>query len=234
VSAPRPDGACVLHRPPIDDRPWCRAEPRRLVCGGCYDRVREVLREIGERWSRLDPGLAASGEEERGGSGFVSSAPVSLYVVAMEDPRSSAVAKVWVGEDGRVYAEQERPPLSVWGVLDTIYYLIAEARGFTELNRYDVPDLVEWIDKQLDWATRQPLIVEMEAQLHPLVVQLRAVTGDRRTLIGRCPTLLEDGECGAELWSPPYGSTAIVCRSCGRRWPRPEWEHLLRLLSPTS
>jgi len=46
----------------------------------------------------------------------------------MTDPRSSEVARTWRGADGRLHREAERPPLSVFGVLDTLAWEVVEAR----------------------------------------------------------------------------------------------------------
>jgi hypothetical protein len=206
------------------------------TCSSCLDRVRESLRDIVRRWLMLNPQPGASGEHgSRGAPGFGSRAPASVHVIAMRDRRSSAVARVWVAADGRVHHESEHPPLSVHGVLDTIAWDIAEHRDLDGPDpRADVPQLARYIDTNLDWATRQSSIVELDRALRDLLAQLKPVTGDPgRRHIGLCPTVIDEGdttrECGARLYAPLRGDE-IACGACGRVWPREEWLRLGDLL----
>jgi hypothetical protein len=153
----------------------------------------------------------------------------------MRDRRSSPIARTWLGRDGRLHQEAERPPLSVHGVLHTLAWDIAEARQqHGPPERADVHELVRYIDVNLDWATRQAGIAEADQQLRALVAQLKPVTGDPgRRHIGVCPNVLDDGdttrECGARLFAPLRGDE-IVCGTCDRKWPRDEWLRLGDLL----
>lgn len=233
-SPDRPQQACATCPPPREEgQPWRTADPGYLTCSGCYDHVRDALKEIAKRYNALNPTPGASGESGgRGAPGFGSRSPASDHIIAMTDRRSSTVARVWVGADGRVHRESERPPLSVWGVLDGAAWAIAEERGIDgPAPDITVHQLTRWIDHQLDWLTRNLLVVDVWRDLRGLVGQLRPVTGDARALIGVCPNLPEgaEQECGSRLYAPTKGDT-IVCSACSRRWPRPEWEHLGRMI----
>jgi hypothetical protein len=138
-----------------------------------------------------------------------------------------------VGADGRVHREAERPPLSVVSELWTLAHHVAQARGLTAPTAVRVPDLVRWLDGQLDWVTRQDGVAAFGRVLRELVAQLRPLTGEpgaRR--IGTCPNTIDDGEhtreCGRPLYAPLRGDT-ISC-GCGRSWPRDEWLALGRVL----
>lgn len=152
----------------------------------------------------------------------------------MRDRRSSTVAHVWVGKDGRVHQEPERPPLSVPGVLDTLAWDVAELRDQEGPSpRWTVHQLVTYLDANLDWSTRQTSVVELSDALRALAAQLRPVTGEpSRPKVGRCPNPDPEtqAECGAPLRAPTSGDT-ITCKSCGRTWERPEWEHLGRMIN---
>lgn len=141
--------------------------------------------------------------------------------------------EVWYGADGRGHSEQDNPPRSIPGALAGLAGLIAEERASDGTQSRNVHTLVRWIDHQMDWLTRQELVSDVHRELHELVAQLRAVTGDPRSRIGTCPNTIDEGEhsreCGAKLYAPTRGDT-ITCAACGRRWPRPEWEDLGRLL----
>lgn len=209
------------------------------TCDACLDRIRDTLKDITRRYALLNPKPGMSGEHGRGAPGFGSRSPASDHIIAMRDRRSSTVARTWLGRDGRLHQESERPPLSVHGVLDTIAWDIAEQRSLDgPSDRADVPHLARYIDTNLDWATRQPTIVEVDQQLRDLVAQLKPVTGEPgRRHIGLCPNVLDEGEvtreCGARLFAPLRGD-AIECGACRRVWPRSEWLRLGDLLQDAS
>jgi hypothetical protein len=231
----RPTTACLTCPPPREQRNWRPADPGYRTCASCLARIRDTLKDIVRRYLLLTPRPGASGDHGRGAPGFGSRSPGSEHVIAMRDRRSSPVARTWLGADGRLHQESERPPLSVHGVLDTIAWDIAEARqqhGPDE--RSDVPQLARYIDVNLDWATRQPGIAELDQQLRHLAAQLKPVTGDPgRRHIGTCPVVIDEGqhtrECGARLYAPLRGDE-IECGSCGERWPREKWLRLGDLL----
>lgn len=145
--------------------------------------------------------------------------------------------EVWFAADGRAHQEQERPPRSIHHALDSLATMIAEDRGMTPTFG-TVADLARWLDRQLDYITRQDWVADVANELHDLLAQLKPVTGDKRQKIGKCPNTitLDDGEhtkeCGHPLYAPTDNARddTIRCRACGRAWPRPEWERLLDML----
>lgn len=228
----RPEWACLLHPYPSDGRNFARADDGYRTCGGCYDHFRELLADIPVRYAKLDirPG-ANQDHGSRGAPGFGSRSPASDHIIAMQDARSSHVARTWLAADGRLHFESERPPLSVQGVLDTIAWDIAEHRDVAgpTPNMHPV-ELCRFIDRHLDWLTRNLLVVEVRNSLRDLQSQMKPVTGDPGPRhIGLCPNLLHepDGprECGTKLFAPLRGDS-IECRGCERVWPRSEWLHL--------
>lgn len=235
----RPDWACVTCRPPTGKHAWNQADPGYRTCNPCYDRIRRNLTEIGQRWERLDPTPNSSVDlGSRGSPGFGSRSPASDHIIAMRDPRSSTTAKTWLGGDGRLHKESEHPPLSVYGVLETIAYDVAEGRRQSDPEANTVPQLVRFIDGNLDWITRHPIVAEVAEQLHDLIRQLKPATGDGRRSVGRCPNTLDEGDttrtCGTRLYAPTSGesiqSDSIRCAACGREWHRSEWLRLVELL----
>lgn len=236
---PPPEGRCLLCPPPRPERPWRLADPGYRSCSSCLDRLREQLREIGARWTALDPRPGASGDGGRGAPGFGSTPPANVTVLAVRDWRSSREARTWRGADGRLHREHERPPLSVEGELYTLVHHVQQARGLTAPpTALRAPDLVRWLDGQLDWVTRQDGVVGFARVVRELVAQLRPLTGEpgaRR--IGSCPNTVDEGEstreCGAPLFAPLRGDT-ISCRACGRHWERDAWLQLGRTLQVAS
>lgn len=233
----RPASACLLCPPPRKVGYWRLADRGYRTCTGCYDRMRDTLKEIAHRYQLLDPRPGANLEHGgRGAPGFGSRAPASEHIIAMRDRRSSSVARTWLGRDGRLHQESERPPLSVHNVLDLIAWDIAEARGVDgPTAALDVHELVRWIDGHMDWITRHESVAEIHQMLRDLLNQLRPVTGDPSPRhIGLCPntiTLPDDTtrECGARLYAPLRGDS-ISCKNCSREWPRSEWLRLGDLL----
>lgn len=232
--------------PPPRGHAWTRADDRYVTCGGCYDKLRARITEVAERYLKLDPRPGAQFESGgRGAPGFGSRPPLSLHVVAMRDGRSSQDARMWVGRDGRVHAEEENPPLSVHGVLSTLAWDVAEHRGVAGPgDRDSVYLLLQFLDRHVDHITRHAeLTTEVDEQLRALVAALRPLTGDRRRRIGKCPVLVEveteSGEpekvrCSATLYAPMDDgfSATIACHVCGNSWAMDEWLSLGDALDP--
>jgi hypothetical protein len=230
-----PARRCLLHAPPRSGRPWALPDEGYRTCSSCLDRLREQLREIGARWAALNPRPGASGDGGRGAPGFGARSPASDAVICVRDWRSSREARTWFGADGRLHQESQRPPLSVPGELWTLAHHVADARGLTGPDHVRVPDLVRWLDGQLDWVTRQDGVAAFGRVLRELVAQLRPLTGEPGPkFIGACPNTIDDGEhtreCGAPLFAPLGGDGRISCRACAREWPREEWLALGRLM----
>lgn len=149
--------------------------------------------------------------------------------------------EVWFGRDGRGHTEQENPPRSIPLALSGIAAMIAEERGMNSPTTRQVPDLVRWIDAQMDWITRNDIVGDIRDELRSLAMQLRPVTGEPgRRHIGTCPRVIDEGEhtreCGTRLYAPVSGDT-IRCGNaevCEGEWPRDEWLRLGSLLKDAS
>lgn len=225
----RPQGACVLHSAPLNDRPWKKAETGYLVCDPCFEALRTRLWDVRDRYHRLDATPGASGEAgSRGAPGFGSKPPASPHVIAVRDHRSSVEAHVWKGGDGRVHQESTKAPFSTQSVLETEAFDIAERRDVRPPTDRTVAGLVRWIDVHLDWMTREGPVIEFARTLRSLQTQLMPLTGDPRIWVAKCPNVIDLGdtteECEANLYYPSSGDV-IQCGNpkCRRRWHRTEW-----------
>jgi hypothetical protein len=213
-------------------------------------------------YAMLSPLPGVGGGGQRRAPGFGSRSPANDHILAIRDKRSKSheVARdgveyvwdpdadngpneppgayidkrdVWYGSDGKAYREETNPVLSVPHLLGSWVQLIAEQRDATPGNG-DVAKLCSWLDKHLDWITRQDDVAEFADDLRTLHSQLRAI-GQKRSRIGECPNTIDTGDtskqCNAALYAPLYGDS-IKCWApdCGRVWHRPDWEHLGRLL----
>lgn len=224
----RPDWACLLHTPPTDDQHWTRADDGYLTCAGCLNRLRSHLTDVAARYRRLDPTPGATGDTgTRGAPGFRSTPAAALHIVTLRDHRSSTEAHVWRGADKRVHTESTKAPASIRSVLETEAVNVAELREMT-IPTGDVADLTRWLDRQLDWITRQAIVVDFARIIRGLRSQLMPVTGDPRIWVAKCPNVVTVDNhqvvCDANLYYPTSGDT-IMCGNpaCKRRWHRAKW-----------
>jgi hypothetical protein len=143
----------------------------------------------------------------------------------MRDPRSSADAHVWVGADGRVHRESQRPPLSVFGVLDCWYWDVTEARGFDSRQQTTVAGLCTWLGDQVGWLTSQECVVEFHEDVALLVGQLKPLTGGGQKPVAICPRVVDGRPCRSKLFEPDRDGV-ITCPRCHWDWPREKWREL--------
>lgn len=161
--------------------------------------------------------------------------PLQPGVYGPQRPPGAYVEKreVWFGSDGKAYREESDPARSVPHVLGSWTQLIAEERDIKP-GTGDVGDLCVWLDRNLDWITRQDWVADLADDLRGLTRQLRAANGDGGSRpVGLCPNTIDEGvhtrACGANLFAPLRGDT-IECQACGRKWLREEWLRLGDLL----
>jgi hypothetical protein len=234
----RPGGACVLCRPPLGTRSWVRAYSGHLTCETCEDKLGTRLVEITTRYEKLSPRPSSSQASDGmpGPKGFESKAPASEHVIAMMDNRSSPVARVWIGGDGRIHRESERPPLSVYTTLLVEVYDVAERREMALPDPcWQVRHLTAWLDRHVNWLTTQESVVEFAEVLRELNRQLKPAVGERgKKPFGSCPVVLENPTrtCGGPLFAPPVTSSIIRCGQCGKEWDhaKHEWVQLGKLV----
>lgn len=140
--------------------------------------------------------------------------------------------EVWYGADGRPHQESDHGVLSVPATLAGIAAGIADMREL-QAPAGGVPEVVRWLDGQLDWLTRQDWVGEPAGELHRLAAQIRGVNEPRRR-IGTCPNVIDEGAttrpCTAPLYAP-LRTDSISCNACKRVWHRSEWLRLGDLLN---
>lgn len=224
----RPDGACVTHREPRDGRAWTRADPGFKTCARCHERLHGWLSplttddtgrpdSIPGLYVMLNPVPGVDGSGGRRAPGFASRSPANDYIVAMRDRRS--------------IKRDPGDPHSVPGLLAAWSAFLVDDRGLIP-PRHTVPDMAKFLDRNLDYISRQEWVEDLAEELRELHSQLRAI-GQQRRRIGICPNTIDAGDttrqCGAGLYAPLYGDQ-ITCGVCGRQWARDEWLRLGRLL----
>lgn len=190
------------------------ATPGYRTCGACSDSIRDDLADIRDRYARLDPNFREPAPDQSNmHKVWRSKSPANDHILSMMDARSTTT--------DRAYS----PPAT----LGTWVRMIAEETGVQYWDP-SVANLVAYLLRMHAHITRQLWVDEYARELRELVGALRPVTGEPRPRpIGRCPTLVEQDECGTQLYAPLNGDT-ITCRGCLRQWPRAEWLRLGTIL----
>ncbi len=151
-------------------------------------------------YDRLDPQPGVV-EHQRRSPGFGSRSPANDHVIAMTDRRSAEF------EDG--------DPLSAPVVLGEWVRLVWEQRY--EVTALDQPDYLKrlaalprtveamclWLDRQLDWVSRQEVVADMQDEMRELHRQLRSATGNGgQPPVGWCIAIVDGAECGEPIFMP--------------------------------
>jgi hypothetical protein len=174
-------------------------------------RLRDTLREIGERWWRIVPTTAllpaAHGIRERHHAGYESMAPGNVHVMAMRDGRTTAAVP-----------GDLRSPLEVtfaWASRIRSWRLITPNRTAT------VDSEVTTLLYHLDWIVREfpaETLAMFAAELADVRAQLRAVTDEPPPpVVGHCDATVDQVPCGAPL-RLPAGGTSLRCPRCRARY----------------
>lgn len=257
---PRPTNACqTCHHPQWHNHTWTwpTADRGYQTCNPCCQKIRDQLTETTNRYTRLDPTPTNTNQTHTTTRHpNQSTSPANDHIITMTDPRSkphpiardatiyhqnhhgeyTTKTHIWYGADGKAYQEDQHPTHSIPRTLTAWAHHIAHHTNqtLTPNTTRTVPNLATWIDRHLDWLTRQPEIVHFANALRALLAQLNRVTGEPRITIGRCPNTIDNGhhthECGAPLKAPLHGDT-VRCQHCGRTWPRAKWLELGELLA---
>lgn len=234
----RPAGACVIHQRPRTGTSWRRADDGFVTCADCYNRLHKWLSPLGvDDEGRIDniPGLYAAldatpgnGGTGRRAPGFGSRSPASDRVIALKDFRTTQL--------------DESDPYSVAGLLrGWVLWVWEERYDDAALDqpdyrqrRAELPTTVDaaavWLDRNLDWLTRNEIIIDFYAELKELRRQLRSATGNGGGRpVGRCMEILADGECRAPIFMPKGESPRapdepivtlpeLTCGECGSKY----------------
>ena len=201
------------------------------ICEQCRDRLVDDLREIAQRYPLLDARYGID-PEARSGPGFGTRPPGRVDVWTARDERSLPyrIAEDWV--------ESDRPVRSVARTLATWAGLIAETRGEDTGPPRDVPRLVGWLVRRVEYIARWPDDgPELAIDVRVLRNQLRSLTGEPNPKPAAWCIRFEPGpdgaprECGAAIFIPPAtdltSAVALWCTGTPRH--RYSGTDLLRL-----
>lgn len=222
--------------------------PREAVYGYCctghFDRLAQMLRDVETEACLLDarPSMAIRTDTGKGGLASERS-PARLEVLAMLDTRTYPYAKPPAGPacvhclhgscvtlrawDNAVNAKAT----NIMSVLDTLHgwaRIVREEREHATPERITITTERHTLTRNLEWLAGQGFIDEIYTDIRTLLGQLRSANQTaelRPKMVGVCPTLLEEGECGGRLW-PDENRGEVICDRCDRIFGFEELRHL--------
>jgi hypothetical protein len=206
-----------------DSRPHETADDR-FACGNCVTALRHTLRGI-EVYAHLlnIMVMPMQGRGERHSPGYGSRPPTNLDRVVALDYRSRTGGE---GDD-----DEERPTRSILGTLHQLARWIREEQDIAAPRNITITTEIGYLLGAMEFCAHQTWIDDVANDLRDLHAQVRRQANDQPPApFGRCPTLLDEGECGAPLYMPTTGDS-VHCHACNREWRRPEWERLAALLT---
>lgn len=191
-----PDSATCL----FDDRP---ARDGGLTCWECVDTLTDLVSDIIEGYSKLDPKPGGGGFGGRRAPGFRSQSPGDVHVMALRDSRTRPR---FLGE-----------PHSAAALLPDWANAVREARGQLRAKGEPVGSAGHYLRVSMDWMTRQPWIEDFARQSRIVRGQLRRANGEPSPRPqASCTAEVDDmAECGGPLFAPREGESVIQCPRCG-------------------
>lgn len=215
---------CIVPRCNRGDGRPAETPDVRYACSKCVTALRHTLRGI-ETYAHLLTVLVTptQGRGERRTPGFGSRPPTNLDRIVALDYRSRTAGD---GDD-----DETTPTRSILGTLHQLASWIRDEQDIAAPREITVTTEIGHLLGGVEYAAHQDWIDEFATDLRDLHAQCRRLAGDQPPRpIGRCTTLVGDGECGTPLYMPQRGDT-IECHGCHRTWRRPEWERLAALLT---
>lgn len=200
-----------------------RPTPPWRLCTNHGTKTGQWLAELEDLYATLDTTPSTTATWRTSGGTLASErAPARVDVLVLRDPRS-----------------RERDPSDPdgnhgRGVLEVLHAwarLVREERDLTPpAGPATVASERAVLATHLDWALAQDWCDELHADLRAIHGQLTAAHGIARARpVGRCPTLIDTGECGGPLWADDdHGH--VTCGTCARTFTPAELRHLGEML----
>lgn len=218
---------CIVPRCNRGDARPAEIPAARYACTQCVTALRHTLRGI-EVYAHLLTimTLPMQGRGERRSPGFGSRSPARDDVIVALDYRSRTAGD---GPD-----DEDQPTRSILGSLHQLARWIREEQDVNAPLNITVATEIGYLIGAMDFCAHQTWIDDVAGDLRELHAQCRRLAGDQPPKpIGRCPSLLDDGECRTPLYTPVRGED-IYCAGCGRIWPKAEWLRLAMVLTEGS
>ena len=204
---------CVLpHRDPKT------AAQGTLVCAGharwLLDTLHDIITTTALLPYFLQPGTAVDDGHQVKGKRVDPPAPVRLDVIALLDRRT--------------LARHPGDLIPVLAILEAWATLTRDERQIRHPRTTTVTTEAGTLIAHLDWASTQPWIPDMAAELRDVKSALHSAIGDHAPRpVGTCPVIHPDtGECNGKLYQDRYGGMSVTCRKCGETWGETELRRL--------
>ena len=202
----------------------CRKKQSRTVCGSCWNYATNQLAQFPQKYNELEsellPGRGNTGQRV---SGSKESTPIPGNLETL-NLRSGAISIPLMKHEAAI-REIRRETKLVWN----------SERRFSELKRIElttryISTRSTWIHDNYEQADRlASVIISISHE-----IQLTLGHKSEDIVIGKCPTLDDDGEsCGTTLKVNPADlerTFEIKCKSCGTIWESSKWRLLGRVL----
>ena len=207
------DTNCLLpHREPklaLEDRLVCPGHRRWLL-----DTLHDIITTTALLPHFLEPGTAVDDGHQVKGKRVDPPAPVRLDVIALLDRRT--------------LARHPGDLIPVLAILEAWATLIRDERNIRNPKLTTVTGEAGTLIAHLEWATAQPWIPDMAAELRDVKSALHSAIGDHAPRpVGTCPVVHPDtGECNGKLYQDRYGGMSVTCRRCGETWGETELRRL--------
>jgi len=189
-----------------------------LVCPGHHRWLLDTLHDIIETTDLLphflEPGTAVDDGHQVKGKRVDPPAPVRLDVIALLDRRT--------------LARHPGDLIPVLAILEAWATLIRDQRKIRNPRITTVTTEASTLIAHLEWATTQPWIPDLAAELRDVKSALHSAIGDHAPRpVGTCPVVHPDtGECNGKLYQDRYGGMSVTCRRCGETWGETELRRL--------
>lgn len=178
------------------------AEPHKLVCFNCSNRVLRCLRELEDYLPTLSLLKTVTGDPGRK-TGFGSSSPANDSAIHHTDWRTTPSALDGMGAVATVHE---------WATQ------VREDRGVECPTKLTVFAELEALRTHHAWIMNQPWVADYAQELREIHSAVRSVANDPiPRAVGRCITIRQGGECGADVYELPDAS-GVKCsdKACGR------------------
>lgn len=182
-----------------------------VTCWRCHDRLGEMIREIVDRYLKLDPSPGGAGATDRRAPGFRSTPPLNLHVVALRDPRTKPI---YAGD-----------PYCALVTLRAWSNRVSQSRQQGRREGGAIVSTADYLLANLDWITRFTWVFGLHAELDVVRAQLRSATGEPNPKpVGWCVAPIHEDLCGHPLFPPRHGEGLMVCGGCAA-----EYDHLSQI-----
>lgn len=195
-------------------------------CDGCRSWLHTTVLEIGFHAHEAADWIAPRASRSAGSVAFGSRPPINVEacdpanaMLELNPGDSSSAVTVLEALEMWERAVREDRHYAPYGIASTMRAKPGQRSGDTTATLVGV---VDFLAGQIDWITTEPSfgLEEFADHVRRCAATLRRWAADNDAQIGTriaCPSVLEEGSCGAPL-RISTGGEPVTCRSCGHAW----------------